>query len=86
MSRDSLINSLVALFSAVVMLLGIKLAAAAEPATVDTPTQTPCSFVESGQRVPSYHAVALIASRELSPQGITPEEQSCSNQPKGNQP
>ena len=39
MSRDFLINSFVALFAAVVMLLGIKLAAAVESATVDTPTQ-----------------------------------------------
>ncbi len=46
MSRDFLINSFVALFSAVVMLLGIKLAAAAESATLDTSTQTPRQFVE----------------------------------------
>ena len=56
MSRNFLINSLVALFSAVVMLLGIKLAAAAESATVDTPTQTPCQFVEFENSLASYHS------------------------------
>ena len=83
MSRNFFINSLVALFAAVVMLLGIKLAAAAEPATVDISAQTPCHFVDPVISAASYHSTALIASRELFPQGITPEEQSCSNQPKG---
>ncbi len=46
MSREFIINCFVALFSVVVMLLGIKLAAAAETATVDTPTQSPCHSVE----------------------------------------
>ncbi len=33
-----------------------------------------------------HHSAALIASREFSPSGVTPEEQSRSNQPKGNRP
>ncbi len=40
MSRDFLVNGLVALFAAVVMVLGIKLAAADESATAGTPTQS----------------------------------------------
>ncbi len=46
MSRDFLLNGLVALFAAVVMLLGIKLAAAADSVRVDTPTRSSCQFVE----------------------------------------
>ncbi len=56
MSRDFLINSFVALFAAVVMLLGVKLAAAAESATVDTPTQSSCRFVEFENSLASYHS------------------------------
>ncbi len=56
MSRDFLINGLVALFAAVVMLLGIKLAAAAESATVDTPTQSSCQFVEFENSLASNHS------------------------------
>ena len=56
MSRDFLINSFVALISAVVMLLGIKLATAAESAAVDTPTQSSCQFVEFENNRASYHA------------------------------
>ena len=55
MSRDFLINGLVALFAAVAMLLGIKLAAAAGSVTVDTPTQSSCQFVEFENRLASYH-------------------------------
>lgn len=56
MSRDFLINSLVAWFAVVVMLLGIKLAAAAESATVDSPTQSSCQFVEFENSLASYHS------------------------------
>ncbi len=54
MSRDFLIISFFALFSAVIMLLGIKLAAAAESTTVDTPTQSPCQVVEFENSLTSY--------------------------------
>ena len=57
MSRDFLVTSLVALFSAVIMLLTIKLAAAAESATVATPTQSTRHFVEFENSSTSYHAV-----------------------------
>ena len=56
MSRDFLIISFFALFSAAIMLLGIKLAAAAESATVDTPTQSSCQFVEFENSLASYHS------------------------------
>ncbi len=56
MSREFLINCFVVLFSVVVMLLGIKLAAAAESATVDTPSQTPRPFVEIEYSPASYHS------------------------------
>ena len=67
MSRDFFIDSLVALFTAVVMLLGIKLAAAAEPTTVDISTEPPCHVVDSVISAASYHAAAFIVPRELSP-------------------
>ena len=56
MSRDFLINCFVALFSAVVMLLGIKLAAATDSATLDTSTQTLCQFFEIENDLASCHA------------------------------
>ncbi len=56
MSRDFLFNSLIALFAAVVMLLGIKLAAAAQSATVDTPTQFSSQVVESENNLTSTHS------------------------------
>ncbi len=56
MSRDFLINSLVALFSAVVMLLSIKLAAATDLATVDTPTQFSRQVVELDNSLASYRS------------------------------
>ncbi len=58
MSRDLFLTCLVAFFSVVVMLLGIKLAAAAEPATVDISSHAPCHVVDSGNRVASYHSAA----------------------------
>ena len=83
MNKDIYINMLVVITAILVMAMGIGLAAGAEPATVDISAQTPCHFVDSVISAASYHSTALIASRELFPQGITPEEQSCSNQPKG---
>ena len=56
MTRDFLINSFVVLFAAVVMLLGIKLAAAAGSATVDTPTQSSGQFVEFENSLAPYHS------------------------------
>ena len=73
--KSIVIRSILTAGALVATQVGFSAAFATSPATVINLTQTPCHFVDSRNSVASYHSTALIASRELFPQGITPEEQ-----------
>ena len=60
MSKDLLINSLVAFMTAMAMLVGVLLAGA-DLVTVDAPNQSSCQFLESENRMVCFKTASMPA-------------------------